>query len=287
MKNRLAFFQILLLAAILAPFGVGVLLAGASGFSLRTPALGLQALLVGALFLAGVAAREAYAPKAGRCPFWGRLPSQTWHLLAWGSLILTALLLVLLQWLWQTGGLTLLLGALGVMGGFFLFAPPLAWQRRGWGEFWGGLGLGLLPVAAGYYLQTRHFISEILLYGLPLSLAGFNVWLLLGFPSPDQRVEPAGHSLAFRLGAVGAALLYTVVNILVIVGLVINILFPAAVTWSTPWLWALIALAVIIQEAIKRRAYYEEARLRLLCFLTLVLHLGMSLIFALNLGARL
>ncbi|MGQ9687675.1 MAG: hypothetical protein ACUVXF_02640 [Desulfobaccales bacterium] len=283
----MASFPILLLVAILAPFGVGVLLAGASGFSLPGPALILEALLVAALFLSVLAAREAYAPKGGRCPSWGRLTSQTWHLLASASLVLAVFLLALLQWLWQTGALTLLLGTLGVLGSFFLFAPPLAWQRRGWGEFWAGLGVGLLPVAAGYYLQTRHFISEILLYGAPLSLAGFNVFLLLGFPAPGQEVGPEGRSLACRLGPVGAALLYTVVNILVIAGLVINLFFPAAITWITPWLWALIGLAVIIQEGIKRRTYYQEANLRLLCFLTLVLHLGMSLIFAVGLKARL
>jgi len=65
------------------------------------------------------------------------------------------------------------------------------------------------------------------------------------------------------------------------------VLFPAASHWSRPWLWALIGLALINQELIKRRGYYQEARLQLLCTLTLALHLGMCLIYALGLWGRL
>ncbi len=160
----------------------------------------------------------------------------------------------------------------------------MAWHRRGWGEFWAGLCFGLLPVLSGFYLQSRHLISEVLLYGAPLSLTAFNLFLLLGFPGPGQESEAL--SLASRLGPVGAALLYTIVNILVIVGLVVNVLFPAGEHWSRPWLWALIGLAVVNQESIKRRAYYQEARIRLLCVLTLALLLGMNLIFVLGLWGR-
>ena len=46
-------------------------------------------------------------------------------------------------------------------------------------------------------------------------------------------------------------------------------------------------LALVIQEMIKRRACYQAARLPLLCGLTLALHLGMSLVFALGLWGRL
>jgi len=287
MGNAAALFPFLFLVAALAPFGLGVLLAGASGFPPEGPVLAMASLAVAALFLAGLASREAYAPQAGRWPHWSGLTQAGWQHLANFCLILAGILLLLLQGVWQTGDFTVPLGALGVLGGYFLCAPPLEWYRRGWGEFWGGLCFGLLPVLAGFYLQSRHLISEILLYGLPLSLTAFNLFLLLGFPEPGQEVKTEHHSLASRLGPVGAALLYTIINILVILGLVISLLFPAAMHWSQPWLWGLIGLALVNQELIKRRAYYQEARIRLLCFLTLALHLGMSLIFALGLVGRL
>jgi len=44
---------------------------------------------------------------------------------------------------------------------------------------------------------------------------------------------------------------------------------------------------VVNQELIKRKAYHDEARLRLLDWLTLALHLGMGLTFNLMLWQRL
>ena len=60
------------------------------------------------------------------------------------------------------------------------------------------------------------------------------------------------------------ALIFTISNILTIIGLVLILIFPAA---SLPWrfgLWPLLILAVINQELIKRKAYRDEARLKLL-----------------------
>jgi 1,4-dihydroxy-2-naphthoate octaprenyltransferase len=240
-----------------------------------------------ALFLAGLAGREAYAPQVARWPRWGGLDQEDWQRLAYACLALAVVLAFLLQWVWGTGDFTIPLGALGILSGYFIFAPPLAWHRRGWGEFWGGLCFGLLPVLTGFYLQSHHLISEILLYGLPLSFTAFNLFLLLGFPEPGLEGELKRLSLASRLGPVGAALLYTIINIIVIFGLVVSLLFPAASHWGQSWLWALVILALVNQELIKRRAYYQETRIQLLCLLTLALHLGMSLIFGVGLWGRL
>lgn len=277
--------HVLLLMAALAPFGLGVLLAHASGFPLAGPALALEILAVTALFLAALAGREAYAPLLGRWPSLGGLGQANWQRLANACLALASMLVLLLQGVWQTGDFTLPLAALGILGGYFSFAPPLAWYRWAWGELWAGLCFGLLPVLTGFYLQSRHLISEILFYGLPLSLAAFNLFLVLGFPGPGQDGERC--SLASRLSPAGVGLLYTIINILVILCLVINLFFPAAGHRSRLWLWALIALAVVNQELVKKRAYYQAARIQLLGFLTLTLHLGMSLLFAVGLWGRL
>ena len=287
MGSVAARLPLLLLAAALAPFGLGVLLAAASGFPVRGPLLAAEILAVVALTLAGLASREAYAPNIGRWPRLTGLNRDSCRRLAYACLILAGVLVLLLRLLWQTGDFTLPLAALGLLGGYFTFAPPLAWHRRGLGEFWGGLCFGLLPVFTGFYLQSRHAVNEILLYAVPLSLAAFNLFLLLGFPELGPDAGPGPFSLAARLGPVNAALVYTIINILVILGLVIRLLFPAASQVGHSWLWAPIILAVIIQEMIKRRAYYQAARLQLLCFLTLALHLGINLIFALGLWGRL
>jgi 1,4-dihydroxy-2-naphthoate octaprenyltransferase len=285
MGSAAVLFPVLILVAALAPFGLGVLLAGASGYPVKGPVLAVEILAVAALTLAGLASREAYSPQVGPWPRWEGLHREIWRRLAYAFLTLAGVLGLLLQGVWQTGDFTLPLGAVGILSGYFIFAPPLAWHRRGLGEFWGGLCFGLLPVLTGYYLQSGYLVSEILLYGVPLSFAAFNLFLLLGFPKPGQEGDRL--SLAARLGPVGAGLLYTIINILVIVGLVFCLFFPAASHWSQPWLWALIILALVNQELVKRRAYYQAARIQLLCFSTLALHLGMNLIFALGLWGRL
>ena len=268
----------LLLAGCL-PFWAGTLLAMISGYPLRPWVLLAGTLAVAALILAACAARETMAPGAGRYPAW-RL--RLWvHGLAAApcrglSLLgLAALMGLVLQFLGRTGDLTIPLGALGVLGGYFSFAPPLAWQRRGLGEAAGGLCFGLLPVVTGFYLQSGYWVAEELLYGLPLTLAGFNLFLIYGFPDP-QAEAPRRRSLAARWGPVPAALFYTAGNVLLMLLLVGLWFFPASPLPFRALIWPLLLLAVVNQELLKRRAYREEARLRRLCRLSLALHLGMG-----------
>jgi 1,4-dihydroxy-2-naphthoate octaprenyltransferase len=265
------------------PLWVGALLAGVSGYPLRPAVLGAGTLAVAALILAAFAGRETFCPGAGRCPAW-RLESQTPKVLAYGALGMAGLLGLALQFGWRTGDFTIPLGGLGILGGYFSFAPPLAWHRRGLGEVVGAFCFGLLPVATGLYLQCGQLLTEVLLYGLTLTFTGFNLFLLYGFPGPGA--EPGFRSLAARVEPVTGALLYTICNLLTIIGLTMILIFPAAVL---PWrfgLLPLLLLAVINQELIKRKAYQQEGRLNLLGRLTLTLHLGMGLMFVLMLWQR-
>jgi 1,4-dihydroxy-2-naphthoate octaprenyltransferase len=191
---------------------------------------------------------------------------------------------LILQFGWRTGPFTIPLGTLGILGGYFSFAPPLAWHRRGLGEVAGALCFGLLPVTTGLYLQCGQLLTEVLLYGLPLTFTGFNLFLIYGAPTPGA--APPGN-LAARVQPLTAALLYTIFNVLTILGLVLILIFPAS---TLPWrfgLWPLALLAVVNQELIKRKAYLREGRLQLLARLTLTLHAGMGLVFVMMLWQRL
>ena len=204
---------------------------------------------------------------------------------AYAALAVAAVLGLALQFGWRTGDFTIPLGGLGILGGYFSFAPPLAWHRRGLGEAVGGFCFGLLPVATGLYLQCGQLLTEVLLYGLPLTFTGFNLFLVYGFPGPGA--APGSRTLAARVEPTTGALIFTINNVLTIIGLVLILIFPAA---SLPWrfgLWPLLILAVINQELIKRKAYRDERRLKLLARLTLTLHLGMGLVFVLMLWQRL
>jgi 1,4-dihydroxy-2-naphthoate octaprenyltransferase len=269
----------------LAPFLVGTLLAPVSGLPLRWGVMVVGGVAVAALIKAAFAARDAFTPEAGRCPAWIRSDPPTARRLAYFSLLVAGLMGVILQFGWRTGDLTIPLGGLGILGGYFSFAPPLQWHRRGWGEALGGLCFGLLPVATGLYLQCGQLLTEVLVYGLPLSFTGFNLFLIYGYPEPERASE--SYSLAARLGPLTGALIYTVLNVLTIVSLLVILLFPAnTLPWSKA-LWPLLLLAVVNQELIKRKAYRQEARLALLSRLTLALHLGMGLVFLIMLWQRL
>jgi 1,4-dihydroxy-2-naphthoate octaprenyltransferase len=293
--NQLAPLPLVLAGCL--PFWAGTLLAQASGYPLRLGVLLAGSVAVAALVLAALAAREALAPEAGRYPAWrlGPLPGSraSWTdadgrpttTMAYVFLGIAALMFLALQFLWGTGDLTLPLGALGVLGGFFCFAPPLAWRRRGLGEAVGGLCFGLLPVAAGFYLQSGYWVAEGLFYGLPLTFTGFNLLLILNFPDPAAEAPPR-LSLAARLGPAPAALLYTVANVLTILGLAGLLFFPASPLPGRNALWPLLLLAVVNQELVKRRAYREQRRLRRLGILTLALHLGLGAVFILMLWQR-
>ena len=273
-----------LLAGVL-PLWVGALLAGVSGLPLRSGVLGAGTLAVLALILAAFAGREVFCPGAGRCPAWKLTFAPKPKTPAYAALAVAAVLGFALQFGWRTGDFTIPLGGLGIQGGYFSFAPPLQWHRRGLGEVIGGFCFGLLPVATGLYLQCGQLLSEVLLYGLPLSFTGFNLFLIYGFPGPGA--APGSRTLAARMEPATGALIFTVCNIFTIIGLVLILLFPAA---TLPWrygLWPLTILAIINQELIKRKAYRDEARLKLLGRLTLTLHLGMGLVFVLMLWQRL
>ena len=271
----------------LAPFAAGTLLAVVSGFPLRWVVFFFGLVGVAALIKAAFAARDLFAPGLGRCPAWLALPPAEVRHLAYICLIVAAVSGLVLQVFLRTGELTIPLGGLGVLGGYFYFAPPLKWGRRGLGEAAGAFCFGLLPVAGGLYLQCGHLLTEVLFYGLPLSCAAFNLFLIYGFPGPAAAAAaPDRFGLASRLGPVGGAMLYTIFNILTILGLVAILLFPAS---ALPWragLWPLLILAVVNQELVKRKAYLEEGRLQRLCRLTLALHLGMGLMFVWMLWQR-
>lgn len=276
--------NLLLLIAGLVPFGLGTLLARASGFPVGwgTAFLGLAAMAL--LHLAAWAARGAYGPAAGRWPLPWDWPAARWQRFGRGCLLAAAAVGLLLWAGTGTGKLTLPLAVLALAGSHFLFAPPLALARRGLGEAVAALGFGLLPVFAGYYLQTGHGLTEVLLLGLPLSLAAFNLFLIWGLPAADS---PATPTLGARLSPPGVGLLFTVVNILTIIGLCFVLFFPAVPLPSRWGLFGLLGVALINQELIKRRAYAREERLTLVARLLLLQQVVMGLVFAWGLLPRL
>jgi hypothetical protein len=139
----------------------------------------------------------------------------------------------------------------------------------------GGVALGFLPAYLGFYVQSRHWVSELLVLGVLLSFAGFNAllaqrwceeWRLLAAGSQDQHV-----------GAAPRGLVFTVVNIIVIGGLLLIWYFPASPLPGRWGIWVLVGMAVLNQEFIKRKYYASERGSTILARLATGLAAGLSL----------
>jgi 1,4-dihydroxy-2-naphthoate octaprenyltransferase len=76
----------------------------------------------------------------------------------------------------------LIIGLIGLLGGFFYTAPPIKLGYRYVGEFIIALLFGLFPVYASYYLQTETIDTIPLLPALIVSILIFLVILINEFP---------------------------------------------------------------------------------------------------------
>jgi 1,4-dihydroxy-2-naphthoate octaprenyltransferase len=170
--------------------------------------------------------------------------------------------------------------------GLLLILGGILYVNRSGPEWVVGLFLGLLPVMLGYYLQSHHWSSELFLFGLVLSFTGFNLFLSHNWANSRLTDQDTRQSLIVRLGPVACALIYTLVNILIIIGLVLCLLFPAAPLPFHQGLWFSIILAVICQELIKRRQYREPQGQRLLEGLTFLTSCSIGLFFLLSTWGR-
>jgi len=76
----------------------------------------------------------------------------------------------------------LILGLVGLLGGFFYTAPPVKLGYRYIGEFVIALLFGLLPVYGSYYLQTEKIVIAPILPAVIVSILIFLVILINEFP---------------------------------------------------------------------------------------------------------
>lgn len=69
------------------------------------------------------------------------------------------------------GNLVLVLGVIGIAGGYAYGGRPFLLSHRGFGEILVGLCLGVLPVVGAYYVQAHVVSWRVVLASLPLALA--------------------------------------------------------------------------------------------------------------------
>jgi 1,4-dihydroxy-2-naphthoate octaprenyltransferase len=105
----------------------------------------------------------------------------------------------------------LLLGLIGLLGGYFYTASPVRLGYRGAGELVIGLLFGVLPVYGSYYLQTRTFDFIPFVPGLIVAMLIFLVILINEFPDYAADSVVNKKTLVVIFGDIVAAWIYRIV----------------------------------------------------------------------------
>lgn len=122
---------------------------------------------------------------------------------------------------WWPLGLVMGLGALSVL----IYTDVLA--RAGVGEFFAGLGLGLLPVIGTALVQQGEIGPAAWAAGVPAFCMTFNLLLLNEFPDEDADRQGGRRNLVLMFGRKAAAIAYAVVAIASTLAIVVAVLLKA------------------------------------------------------------
>ncbi len=104
----------------------------------------------------------------------------------------------------------LILGLLGILGGFFYTAPPLRLGYRGLGEFVIAFLFGVLPVYGSYYLQTQAIDAAPFIPACIVSILIFLVILVNEIPDVQPDAAANKKTLVVHFGIPAAIMTYRV-----------------------------------------------------------------------------
>jgi len=277
------------------PFILGTIMAWRFVGIIRWPvvlwAMAAVVLIMLATYLNGECydiVEDRLAAEQGKNPFSGGsqivvrhvLPRSYPRLGAIVSISLAMAIGLLLQFYFRTGPWTIPLGACGVFAGFFYSAPPFRWVGRGCGELLIGFCYGWLPVATAFYLQSGRLTSVIHWLTPPIACTIFNVILINEFLDRDADERAGKRNLAVRLGLEKSAVLYVLAAALSVLFVGVSILKGVPRVMGVFYL-PFLAISLFLIAQMLRRRYRERRILLVLCGLTIVLNLGVSLSYSL------
>jgi 1,4-dihydroxy-2-naphthoate octaprenyltransferase len=201
----------------------------------------------------------------------------------WTSIIAFLIALgigIIIQFVYQTGPYTLVLGCLGALSGFFYSTEPIRLVKRGVGEIFIGFCYGWLPVASAYYIQTATIAPIIHWLWLPIGFSIFNVILLNEFPDYEADVATGKKNLLYRLGKQKGKAVYIIFNLLTCLTMLASPGFgiPFKVIY---FYMPFVAIALFIVYQILKNRHEDARRLELLCGLNIAVNVGTSLAFIL------
>ena len=205
-----------------------------------------------------------------------RLPRKYARIGSYIALALAVIAGFVLQFYYKTGIWTIPLGALGIFLGYFYSSPPLRWVSRGAGEIFIGFCYGWLPVAVAFYIQTQGFDPLASWISIPVALTIFNVILINEFPDYSADKQAGKRNILVRLGKSRSSFIYIAATVLtwVFLGLSIFAGIPLlAIYIFIPFF--LVSCFIIV--SLMKKAYLEHKKLEMLCGLTIIINIGLTL----------
>jgi len=187
---------------------------------------------------------------------------------------------LVLQFVYETGPYTLLLGCLGAFPGFFYSTEPIRLVKRGVGEIFIGFCYGWLPVASAYYIQTATIAPVINWLMLPIGFSIFNVILLNEFPDYEADAAAGKKNLLYRIGKQKGKGVYIILNLFTCLTMLVSPGFGVpskVICFYLPFT----AVALFIVYQMFRNRQEDARRLEVLCGLNIVVNVGTSLAFIL------
>jgi 1,4-dihydroxy-2-naphthoate octaprenyltransferase len=179
------------------------------------------------------------------------------------------------------GNLVLVLGVLGVLGGYFYTAPPLKLSYRGFGEVVLALLFGILPVVGAYFVQARTVSWQVVAASLPITFAVVLVLWVNEIADAESDAAAGKMTMVSRLGArVAGRVVVPALSILVFASL-----FAAVFTASLVPLALVSVLAFGLARTIVVDCWSHHARPSQLAEAqkaALKLHLTLGVVIALS-----
>jgi 1,4-dihydroxy-2-naphthoate polyprenyltransferase len=244
-KNLLAWLALFRLGATargVLPFLLGAVIAWSQGSPIDWLVLLLSSVAVLCVMLMTFLVNEYYDYDTD-------IANKDYHLLSGGSRVLPLGLIprryaiiaayaflavaggigVLLHFYFRTGPLTIPLGAIAIIIGYFYTAGPFRWSYRGLGEIAILFTCGWLAVITGYYLQAGRLSVVATLASLPGAFSVFLVILINEIPDISSDKLSGKNNLAVRLGVEKSGILYVVLLVLCYVNIIVNVFFGVPV----------------------------------------------------------
>lgn len=210
-----------------------------------------------------------------------QLPLEYPKFAAYVALVLTVVIGLIIQFYYKTGYLTIPLGCIGIICGFFYSYKPIRWVSRGIGEALIGFCYGWLPVAVAFYLQVGKIDDIVHWISLPIAFTIFNVILINEFPDYPADLMVSKKNLVVRFGKDRSAWLYiamTVMTWLTVLYSVKRGLPPVTLLYHAP----VFAVSFLLVIMMTRKLYLNRKLLEVMCALTIVTNLGTALAYILS-----